>query len=318
MEQNKNLEPQKSSNDEVKISKKSLYVGIAILVVALCATGGYFLFSNGKTANSSQPTTDSTQVKQDTVATVKKDSLQREGEYEEGSSYTEYRIISNNIKSPEGQTLKFGDRVYMHYDDYNKDEAMVFLDNPETNPNAGKIILNRDLIIEEHSFADFKNKFSLAPYNTLPSAIKKELLSQDGRYFNQSTYNITQNAERAKSTLAVGDYDGDGLKDYAVILDDNESQNCRLVIISTNKATKKAYLAFAENYYNKLKVKSFSKGASIYMNSSSFVKAPREGILIIDENGSSAILYDANAQRFKTYEQIPTGKPSATADEVEG
>lgn len=319
MENNQNFEPQKSS-EEIKISKKSLYIGIGILLVAVCGAGGYFLLSDkNKDTTPNKAISDSTVVKQDSAKLAKQDSARipnEEGEYDE-PSYSEFRIISSSISLPSGQALKFGDKVYVHYEDYNKEDPTVFLENPDSNPNAQKIILNKDMVIEDYSFSDFKNKFSLPPYNTLPSNIKKELLAQDGRYFNQSTYNITQNAERAKSTLASGDFDGDGIKDYAIILDDNENQNSRLIIISVNKATKKAYLAFAENYYNKLKVKSFSKGASIYMNSSAFVKAPREGVLIIDEGGSTAILYDANAQRFKPYEQIPMGEASAVADEVE-
>jgi len=76
-------------------------------------------------------------------------------------------------------------------------------------------------------------------------------------------------------------------------------------IISINKVTKKPYVSFAENYNDKLKLKSFSKGASIYMNSSSFIKAPRDGILISNEGGGLVIIYDTNAQKYKFYEQIP-------------
>ena len=78
-----------------------------------------------------------------------------------------------------------------------------------------------------------------------------------------------------------------------------------MVIISINKVTKKPYVSFAENYNDKLKLKSFAKGASIYMNSSSFVKAPRDGILISNEGGGLVIIYDTNAQKNKFYEQIP-------------
>ena len=54
------------------------------------------------------------------------------------------------------------------------------------------------------------------------------ILEADG-YHDGRTYNVTQNADRAKSTLSTGDFDGDGVKDYAVILDDNEGQVSRLV-----------------------------------------------------------------------------------------
>ena len=218
-----------------------------------------------------------------------------------------YKVISNTLTLPNGQKLNFGDEVYLDVEKSSSGNSIIYLNNPYKVPSTKQypISVDDEVLIDSYSFTEFKNSFSLPPFSSLPPGVKKVILDADG-YHNGRTYSVTQNADRAKSTLSTRDFDGDGVKDYAVVLDDNENQESRLVIISINKVTKKPYVSFAENYNDKLKLKSFSKGASIYMNSSSFVKAPRDGILISNEGGGLVIIYDTNAQKYKFYEQIPT------------
>ena len=40
----------------------------------------------------------------------------------------------------------------------------------------------------------------------------------DNSYFENVSYYLTQNSQRSPYVLCKGDYDGDGLKDFAVIL----------------------------------------------------------------------------------------------------
>ena len=201
--------------------------------------------------------------------------------------------------------------MYLDEEKSSSGNSIIYLNNPHKVPSTKQypISVDDEVLIDSYSFTEFKNSFSLPPFSSLPPGVKKVILEADG-YHDGRTYNVTQNADRAKSTLSTGDFDGDGVKDYAVVLDDNENQVSRLVIISINKVTKKPYVSFAENYNDKLKLKSFSKGASIYMNSSSFIKAPRDGVLISNEVGGLVVIYDTNAQKYKTYEQ----QPIATAD----
>lgn len=303
--------------EEIKISKKSFYIGGGVLGFLVLAIAGYFIFGNKNKAENTPPKLDSLAVKSDS-ALVKKDSLKTE-EYEEGyEPYGEYVIVANTLSLPNGQKLNFGDKVYVDFEKSTETNKVIYLNNPAEVPSAknSPISVNDDVIIDNYSFDDFKKYFLSAPYSTLPAGVKKLLLGQNKTYKDNKVYELTQNAQRAKSTLAVGDFDGDGSKDYAVALDENEyGQQSRLVIISINKATKSAYLAFASNFSDRVKIKSFVKGASVYMDSENFVKAPQDGILLANEYGSVAIIYDANAQKYKVYDQSPTASSEAYVEE---
>ena len=308
---NENQENQEQKNDEIKISKRSLYIAFSIIGVLILGVSGYFVFfGKNKDAEKVVSQNDSVLVSKDSAKVAKKDSLS--GDYEgEYDPYTLYKVISNTLTLPNGQKLNFGDEVYLDEEKSSSGNSIIYLNNPHKVPSTKQypISVDDEVLIDSYSFTEFKNSFSLPPFSSLPPGVKKVILEADG-YHDGRTYNVTQNADRAKSTLSTGDFDGDGVKDYAVILDDNEGQVSRLVIISINKVTKKPYVSFAENYNDKLKLKSFSKGASIYMNSSSFIKAPRDGVLISNEVGGLVVIYDTNAQKYKTYEQ----QPIATAD----
>ena len=308
---NENQENQEQKNDEIKISKRSLYIAFSIIGALILGVSGYFVFfGKNKDAEKVVFQNDSALVNKDSAKVAKKDSLS--GDYEdEYDPYTLYKVISNTLTLPNGQKLNFGDEVYLDEEKSSSGNSIIYLNNPHKVPSTKQypISVDDEVLIDSYSFTEFKNSFSLPPFSSLPPGVKKVILEADG-YHDGRTYNVTQNADRAKSTLSTGDFDGDGVKDYAVILDDNEGQVSRLVIISINKVTKKPYVSFAENYNDKLKLKSFSKGASIYMNSSSFIKAPRDGVLISNEVGGLVVIYDTNAQKYKTYEQ----QPIATAD----
>ena len=309
--ENLNNENQEQKNDEIKISKRSLYIAFSIIGALILGVSGYFVFfGKNKDAEKVVSQNDSALVNKDSAKVAKKDSLS--GDYEgEYDPYTLYKVISNSLTLPNGQKLNFGDEVYLDEEKSSSGNSIIYLNNPHKVPSTKQypISVDDEVLIDSYSFTEFKNSFSLPPFSSLPPGVKKVILEADG-YHDGRTYNVTQNADRAKSTLSTGDFDGDGVKDYAVILDDNEGQVSRLVIISINKVTKKPYVSFAENYNDKLKLKSFSKGASIYMNSSSFIKAPRDGVLISNEVGGLVVIYDTNAQKYKTYEQ----QPIATAD----
>jgi len=309
--ENLNNENQEQKNDEIKISKRSLYIAFSIIGALILGVSGYFVFfGKNKDAEKVVSQNDSALVNKDSANVAKKDSLS--GDYEgEYDPYTSYKVISNTLTLPNGQKLNFGDEVYLDEEKSSSGNSIIYLNNPHKVPSTKQypISVDDEVLIDSYSFTEFKNSFSLLPFSSLPPGVKKVILEADG-YHDGRTYNVTQNADRAKSTLSTGDFDGDGVKDYAVILDDNEGQVSRLVIISINKVTKKPYVSFAENYNDKLKLKSFSKGASIYMNSSSFIKAPRDGVLISNEVGGLVVIYDTNAQKYKTYEQ----QPIATAD----
>ncbi len=134
-------------------------------------------------------------------------------------------------------------------------------------------------------------------------ASKTKKLITDNNYSNSTSYSLTQNADRAKYAISYGDFDGDKITDVAVVLDNNEKQTSRLLIICTNAATKDPYLAYAADYNDKVRINSFRKGASVYMDSDEFYSSPHDGFILNYEYGKLAIIFDSSNQKFKVYEQ---------------
>ena len=309
MENNNDFNQEKKEN--ITISKKSLYIAGGVALALVLLIGGYFAFFNKNEAKDTVVKNDSLTVKKDST-TIKADSLKNSEGYDEESPYQSYSLIANAVSLPNGQKLKFGDRVFIHYENEGQEFKTAYLNDPTQYPSAknNPISLNENMIIPTYSFENFKNNFSLAPYSALPSVMKKLLNEENNKYIDGGNYKIAQNESRAKSTLASGDFDGDGIKDIAVILDDNERQYSRLLVICSNEATKKPYVAFAQNYPTRYKVRSFKKGASIYMDTSDLVKAPQDGVIIENQNSSYVVIYNSKNQSFEYYVQEPANETS--------
>ncbi len=309
MENNNDFNQEKKEN--ITISKKSLYIAGGVALALVLLIGGYFAFFNKNEAKDTVVKNDSLAVKKDST-TINADSLKNSEGYDEESPYQSYSLIANAVSLPNGQKLKFGDRVFIHYENEGQEFKTAYLNVPSQFPSAknNPVSLNENMIIPTYSFEDFKNNFSLAPYSALPSVMKKILIEENNKYVNGGNYKIAQNESRAKSTLASGDFDGDGIKDIAVILDDNERQYSRLLVICSNEATKKPYVAFAQNYSVRYKVRSFKKGASIYMDTSDLVKAPQDGVIIENQSSSYVVIYNSKNQSFEYYVQEPANEAS--------
>lgn len=311
---NQNLpQNQKDSNDEVRISKKTIYTAAAVIGSLLLLLGAYFAFFGKKK-----------EVKNDQKSVVKKDSAvpgmalkdsvailkdsvkinkpeNRDGEEgEEGEPYSEARVIAKTL--PIGSShLNFGDKVFVDDSKSTPASKVVYLQNPMIVKNAQPYAVNSAFFIDDYQFEDYKKNFSLPPFSELMPAVKKVIL--DENYSDGNRYEITQNADRAKSSISFGDYDGDGMKDAAVIMDNNEKQISHLLIICTNKATKMPYVAYEENYSDKVRINNFRKGSQIFMGGDAMQESPIDGVIANAEGAKIAIIYDKELQKFKSYTQ---------------
>lgn len=230
----------------------------------------------------------------------------RADEYdEEGEPYTESYIVQKgaNLKASNGNSvlLNFGDKVYTDDARSNEKTAVVYLNYPKDKNKETAYYIDASYVISGYQFQEYKNNFSLPPFNDLDNKTKRIILDSD--YSNGTNYSISQNANRAKSTFCTGDFDGDGIKDTAVIMDNNEKQYSRLLIICSNAATRDKYIGFAENYSDKMQIHTFKKGDLISMGNNTLTNAPSDGVLLKGEDVKLAILYDSNNQKFKTYYQ---------------
>lgn len=298
---------EENKGDRSPRSNKAIVIAVIAVILAF-ALGVYFLAGKEKKpvlVNTFAK--DSLNSQKDSSVAVK-DSLKTSDIYdytdEEGEYVNEYFFAQD--AATDSRSFRFGQKVYKDYYKSNENVSVFYLIKPEKGkplPTAAYQI-ESDYLVSEEEMSDFQKNFSLPPFNTIDLKAKRLVLDKD--YSDGTEYSITQNAERAKSTICSGDFDDDGVTDLAVILDNNESQKSRLLVICTNTVTKAKYLAYAENYSDKVKINAYRKGASILMNEDSEngrVGAPADGIILKSEDAKLAIMYDKKLQKFKTWYQ---------------
>lgn len=269
--------------------KKKIYIAAGLSAVLIAA--GIFIYIN-KTkplphVPGKAPKDSLSIAKKDSVSTVK-DTL-KSAEYEgEESPYSEYRVIAGSVNLPSGK-LNFGDRVFADDSKSTESRKVILLQNPYKFPGTPGYDADAGLFIEDYRFDEYKNNFSLPPFVSLPTGVKKILMNEN--YSDGNKYSITQNKERAKSSVVLGDFDGDGIRDAAVLMDNNEKQISRLLIICSNEVTRLPYIAFAENYSDKMKIR---------LDQTDYAPVSRSGIIVTGEDIELSVLYDPDSQKFKT------------------
>ena len=233
---------------------------------------------------------------------------------EEYNPYSDYYVIANevnvrsqpNINSDILKKLHFGDKVWSTYIEEDAQYKKVYLEKPIVGkPEPTPYYMIGNTLVGIYNFNDYRESFSLEPFSKLHTVVKREILKN--RYANNVAYTLTQNKERAKDVIAYGDFDDDGITDVAILIDNVERQSSRLLILCTNSATNEPYLAFAETYVDKLRIKSFKKGAKIFLEEDVLVPSPIDGIIIKGDGSKAAIIYDKNTQKYKTYGQFRNG-----------
>lgn len=285
--------------------KQRIVILITLLLLAGASTCYFFYKKDAK-----KPLTE---VKKEKTDSLSRDSLHADSTQkniisqhpspsdidEEPTAYSERYLIQPVTVN--GRHFRFGDKVFVNEDRSDAEKSFIYLRSSSGSFSKTPLLISSEILVPESQYEEYRQYFSLSPFSELDLKTKKLLLSEN--YSNGTTYSITQNAERAKSTICFGDFDADGKKDVAVITDNNEKQKSRLLIICTNTATQEKYLAFSENYSDKMKINSFKKDAKVIMNTAELTLAPVDGIILRGEDVKLAIMYDVKLQKFKTYYQ---------------
>ncbi|QQT27916.1 hypothetical protein [Sphingobacterium spiritivorum] len=285
--------------------KQRIVIVITLLLLAGASTCYFFYKKDAK-----KPLTE---VKKEKADSLRIDSLRADSTKkniirqhpspsdidEEPTAYSERYLIQPVTVN--GRHFRFGDKVFVNEDRSDAEKSLIYLRSSSGSFSKTPLLISSEILVPESQYEEYRQYFSLSPFSELDLKTKKLLLSEN--YSNGTTYSITQNAERAKSTICFGDFDADGKKDVAVITDNNEKQKSRFLIICTNMATQEKYLAFSENYSDKMKINSFKKDAKVIMNTAELTPAPVDGIILRGEDVKLAIMYDLKLQKFKTYYQ---------------
>ena len=206
-------------------------------------------------------------VKNDTLVTKvlniddKKD-LEKNGFYAE-----EFFIIANKSylrTSPDKNsnniidTLQFGKKVYVksvYYDEEGGegvvgDESLlenekvngfvaVYFKKPKTIQEKPNGYMTEKVLEYEYEFKQYQKYFSLPEFQKLDSQIKRIILDND--YVNNKSFYLTESSQKAPNAICTGDFDGDGLKDVAVVLDNVENESSLIIVFLMNRSTKEPY-----------------------------------------------------------------------------
>jgi hypothetical protein len=282
-------------------SKGKFFVWLVILGFIVAAVVCYILFwSQPDTGAISGSTPMHDSLRQSSKDTI----LMKQGAIDDEEG-VEDRYIENYIVEPlmvDGTSFRFGDPIYLD-NQLSTEEVSVFYRNDPRSPAGDRKVYRTQSLtaVPGHQFDTYRNSFSLPPFTELDFKVKKLLLSED--YSAGITYRITQNSARAGSTISSGDFDADGKQDFAVVMDNDQMQCSRLLIIGTNEVTEERYIAFAENYADKIQIQTFKKGSKIIMNGNELEESAHDGIMVTGEDVKLAICYDRQLQKFKIYYQ---------------
>ncbi|WP_395043046.1 hypothetical protein [Flavobacterium sp.] len=114
-----------------------------------------------------------------------------------------------------------------------------------------------------------------------PVAIESGLKStiEANLYINEVEYKFSKNIERYNQSIVHGDFNNDGLRDFAVILDSFDNSNSAIQIYFNNLENNRYDLVYTKTYPSLLKIKLIGKDRDVMVNSE-ITKFPIDGILI--------------------------------------
>ena len=232
--------------------------------------------------------------------------------------------MAPNSNSKVIDTLKFGTKVYIKQFMYNEEKTdnntilsaekqngyiAVYFSSPKNISEKAAGFLNEKIIVDEYEFEKFKKNFSLKEFTLLESKNKRVIL--ENSYIEGNSYSLTQDAKRAPYVLVNGDFDGDGLSDFCVALDNTKNRNSAVLVFLNNSETKEPYLAFSYVFDDYAKLAKLNKGH--LLNISGTTKGLDYDAICAykDKNNIGIIFYD------DTKNKMITGSVKTTEEQEE-
>jgi hypothetical protein len=315
------MENQIEENETNKYKKPLIVIVLIVIITGITA----YYFTKDKAVSKEIPIAiNDTIIKKDSLSKTEKESLEKNGFYAElnfaVANKAYIRSAPNKAQNNIIDTLDFGQNVYIKNvytdegDDTYSDESIlenerkngfvaVYRTKPKKISDKPFGYVSEKVIVSQYEFDNYKESFSLKEFSILDVKIKKAII--ENSYYNNQSYTLTQNSQRAPHVLTTGDFDGDGTKEFAVILDNvQDGAASSLLIFLTNKETKEFYLTFRESYTDFFKINFLQKGSTILENAQETVLSNDAISIMADEYKTIAFVYDSEAGKFISYEQI--------------
>lgn len=155
-------------------------------------------------------------------------------------------------------------------------------------------------------FANWKNAvFTIPQYDDIPTPFKRGVVKifLDNGYINSTAdddiYFFTKIKDRAYRVIAYGDFTGQGEREMAFVLENSDFESSAIFIIPQN-----GNILYWKKLSNELPtIKSFKKGALIYMNEMKLVPAPVDGIIKQTKSSKYVLIYNKQTKTFDEYYQ---------------
>jgi len=162
---------------------------------------------------------------------------------------------------------------------------------------------------------DKQQIFTISEYDKISENFKKVIhqLFLQNDYLKEGTYFFTKIPSRASKVIAYGnfsnkkDYNGvdvaheDGYinDDVAIILEKKDFKSSAICLLSEN-----GDILYYKEFEDELPtIKSFKKGAKIFMDTTVLQKAPSDGILILTKNEKKVLIYVPEKNIFEIFYQ---------------
>lgn len=245
-------------------------IGLAILGISIFC---YFYFPKELKSKENKLIHKTKNNVLDTIKEIKTEHADIYGEVMFTLPNKAFLRMAPNSNSKVIDTLRFGTKVYIKQSSYNAEEAennlilseekqngyiAVYFTIPKDLSQKPAGFLNEKTIVTEYEFEKFKKYFSLKEFTLLESKNKRIIL--ENSIVEGESYSLTQDAKRAPDVLVTGDFDGDGLSDFCVVLDNAKNRNSAVLVFLNKAETQEPYLAFSHVFDDYAKIIKFNKG----------------------------------------------------------
>lgn len=156
--------------------------------------------------------------------------------------------------------------------------------------------INIENILEKSEFKNYKPKPKVVVPIKIESAIKATI--ESNLFIDEMEYVFSKDTERFNKSIIYGDFNNDGNKDFAVILDSSDNLNSIIQIYFNNPAENIYKLVFKKRYASLLKIKLIEKENEVMINSE-ITTFPLDGVLISNpELNSFFHIYNPDSKNF--------------------